>query len=311
MERLGKKLRSERGASILLALLMFLVCAMVGATVLAAAVSNAGKARSNRTEQQKFLNLTSAVQLVADEIANKATYTGKYTVWEWEEVETVKETDTSVTPHLETTVSVTKESYFYCMQTEGEYSCGDLDAQLPFQPRLEELFGDRFAARGAGFERLSVPTPAPAGQYDLRVTLEGLPDDAPEGYKVPGEVTIRVKLDGDTHHILLTAWEGKDIPADPADPMGTAPDLSKAVQAELVAREGTVLDYNPGSRKAGTLKDDGPGGKTFPDPKPDAATGNKKTTYEIVNTEMKSYPDSTGKPLRWELSWIRKGGAAP
>ena len=124
MERLGKKLRSERGASILLALLMFLVCAMVGATVLAAAVSNAGKARSNRTEQQKFLNLTSAVQLVADEIANKATYTGKYTVWEWEEVETVKETDTSVTPHLETTVSSNTVRSVVSGRNAGAYGKG-------------------------------------------------------------------------------------------------------------------------------------------------------------------------------------------
>ena len=75
MERLGKKLRSERGASLLLALLMLLVCMMVGSSVLAAAASNAGKARSNRTEQQRYLNLTSAIQLVADEIA-RAEYTG-------------------------------------------------------------------------------------------------------------------------------------------------------------------------------------------------------------------------------------------
>ena len=312
MKRLKAKMHSERGASILLALLMLLVCMMVGSSVLAAAASNAGKARSNRTEQQKYLNLTSAIQLVADEIA-KAWYTGKYTVWEWEEVETVKETDTSVTPHLETTVSVTKESYFYCMQTEGEYSCGDLNAQLPFLPKLEDIFGKQFTAKGgpgAGFELLLVPKPSPpADLYDpyyLLVTLEGFSDDAPEGYKVPEEVIVRVKLDGNTHHILLTAWEGKDIPADPSD-------LSEAVQAELVAREGTVLDYDPGSRKVGKLKEDGSGGKTFPDPKPgaDVETGNKKTTttYKIINTEMKSYPDSTGKPLRWELSWVRKGGA--
>lgn len=311
MKRLRKKLHSERGASILLALLMLLVCMMVGASVLAAAASNAGKARSNRTEQQRYLNLTSAIQLVADEIA-KATYKGTYTVWEWDEVETVKETDSSVTPPLETTVSVTRRSYFYCMQTEGEYSCGDLDEQLPFQPRLEELFGSRFTAKGTGFEPLPVPTtPPPAGQYDLLVTPEGLPDDAPEGYKVPKEVTVRVKLDGNTHHILLTAWEGDSVPLlDPADP--ARPDLSKAVQAELVAKEGTipVLDYNPGSREAGTLKDDGPGGKTFPDPKPPEASGNRTTTYEIENAEKKPYPDSTGKPLQWELSWIRKGAVS-
>lgn len=320
MERLGKKLRSERGASILLALLLFLVCMMVGASVLAAAASNAGKARSNRTEQQKYLNLTSAIQLVADEIA-KARYTGKYTVWEWEEKKTAttRTTDNSTDPPRESTsVTVTKESYFYCMQTEGEYSCGDLDAQLPFLPKLEEIFGKQFKGADGitdkdGFESLPVPTPA--GQYDLLVTLEGFTDDAPEGYKVPEEVIVRVKLDGNTHHILLTAWEGKDIPADPSDPTGTTPDLSKAVQAELVAREGTVLDYNPGSREAGTLKDDGAGGKTFPDAKPTETSGDTTTTYAIVNKVTKPYPDPAvsppQEPMQWELSWVRKGGAAP
>lgn len=329
MKRLRKKLRSERGASILLALLLFLVCMMVGSSVLAAAASNAGKARSNRTEQQKFLNLTSAIQLVADEIATeytpdeiaKAEYTGKYTVWEWEEEKTVttRTTDNSVNPPVDsTTTTVTKESYFYCMQTEGEYSCGDLTAQLPFREKLDQIFGKQFkvadgSADKPGYKSLAATG---VGQYDLLVTLENFPGDAPEGYKVPEEVIVRVKLDGNTHHILLTAWEGKDIPADPSDPTGTTPDLSKAVQAELVAREGTVLDYNPGSRKVGTLKVDGSGVKTFPDPKPEEKSGDTTTTYAIVNKVTKPYPDPAvsppaWEPMQWELSWVRKGGAAP
>lgn len=312
MERLRKKLRSERGASILLALLLFLVSIMVGSSVLAAGVSNAGKIRSNQAEQQKYLTLSSAIQLVADEIT-KAEYKGKYTVWEWDEVATVKEVDDSVTPSVETVISVTRVSYFYCMQTEGEYSCGDLDIQLPFKPKLEELFGNRFEVKGEGFERLPVPTPAPAGQYDLLVTVEGLPDDAPAAYEVSNQVTVRVKLDGSTHHILLTAWEGATIPmkTDLTDPAGETPDLSEAVQAELVAKAGTIpVPYNPGFRVPGELKDDGSGGKTFPPaPKDPVKSGNRTTTYTIENDN--TYPYTPEEPLQWELSWIRKGGTAP
>ena len=47
MNTLRKKLHSQRGASILLALLFLLVCMMAAASVLMAAVSNAGKSRSN------------------------------------------------------------------------------------------------------------------------------------------------------------------------------------------------------------------------------------------------------------------------
>ena len=46
MKTLNRKLHSQRGASILLALLFLLACMMVAASVLMAAASNAGKIRS-------------------------------------------------------------------------------------------------------------------------------------------------------------------------------------------------------------------------------------------------------------------------
>lgn len=78
MKTVIKKLKSECGASILLALLFFLVCSMVAASILMAAVSNAGKTRSSREEQQAYLTLTSAMQFVCDDLLG-ATYYGKYT----------------------------------------------------------------------------------------------------------------------------------------------------------------------------------------------------------------------------------------
>lgn len=78
MKTVIKKLGSERGASILLALLFFLVCSMVAASILMAAVSNAGKIRSSREEQQAYLTLTSAMQFVCDDLLG-ATYYGRYT----------------------------------------------------------------------------------------------------------------------------------------------------------------------------------------------------------------------------------------
>ena len=79
MKALWKKWKSSQGASILIALLFLLVSMMVGASVLMAAASNAGKSRSNREEQQKYLTLSSALQLVCDELT-AAEYTAKYEV---------------------------------------------------------------------------------------------------------------------------------------------------------------------------------------------------------------------------------------
>lgn len=77
MDALRKKWNSSRGASILLALLFLLVCMMVGASVLMAAASNAGKLRSNQVEQQRYLTLSSALTMLCGEL-EKVEYRGKY-----------------------------------------------------------------------------------------------------------------------------------------------------------------------------------------------------------------------------------------
>lgn len=76
MDSAAKKLKSSRGASMVLALVFLLVCVMVGSSVLMAAASNGGRSRSNRQEQQMYLVLSSALQLVADDL-NGAEYTCK------------------------------------------------------------------------------------------------------------------------------------------------------------------------------------------------------------------------------------------
>lgn len=104
MERVKRKLKSERGASILLALLFFMISMVAGASILMAASSNAGRVRSNRREQQAYLALSSAVKLVADDLA-KAEYCGRFTY------EESKDDTTEVMTHIYT-------------QTEGSYSSG-------------------------------------------------------------------------------------------------------------------------------------------------------------------------------------------
>ena len=75
MKRLCKKLHSRSGASILLALLFFLLCMTVAASILTAAASNAGKIQSSYQEQQKYLALSSALRLAAGQL-EQAAYEG-------------------------------------------------------------------------------------------------------------------------------------------------------------------------------------------------------------------------------------------
>ena len=89
--RVRQKLNSRRGASFLLALLFFLICALVSSTVLMAAAANAGRSRSEREEHQRYLTLSSAVRLLCDELTD-CQYRGQYRYREEEITETVEET---------------------------------------------------------------------------------------------------------------------------------------------------------------------------------------------------------------------------
>ena len=273
MKRLGKKLHSERGASLVMALLLLLlVCMMVAASVLAAASSNAGKHRSNRVEQQKFLTLSSALRLVCDEL-ERAEYKGKYTVYEWEEtIDGPNPGDPSTTKY-----------YFYVEQTEGEYSCDQITDQLPLGAWLDKILSEEFEAKGAGYKKLStVPDSAASAECTLTVTLPdslgGYPyaDSAPglPAYQVPKTVTVRVNLDRGTQNISLRARLG-DSSAPPTD------SGFYTMEAELVA-------VWPGITDSLDLVYD-PGGRT---PAPSPPTGETGTNTEI--------------PIRWTLNRMKK-----
>ncbi len=70
--QLVRKIQSQRGASILLALAVVLVCTMVAAIVLAAAAANAGKGLSSQAQTRSYYAVSSAAQLLADDMQKNA-----------------------------------------------------------------------------------------------------------------------------------------------------------------------------------------------------------------------------------------------
>ena len=271
MKRLSKKLRSESGASILLALLMFLVCVMVAASILAAASSNAGKARSTQAEHQKYLTLSSALRLICDEL-ERAEYIGKYKVFEWSV--TSGEGDERTTT-----------DYFYVKQVEGDYSCGDLTDQLPLGKELDAIFGEQFNKSGYG--KLTGNIEPNQVIHHLTVTLpdglDGYPYEGstnPTIYEVPKEVTVEVKLDHGTRHIAVTAWLGNtDTPPDDGSNVMSAELVAKIKDASGALQDGNLaINCNPGGREAATSP---------------SGTGTEKKT----------------PTMKWELHWIKKGGS--
>jgi uncharacterized protein (UPF0333 family) len=70
MQALTKKLQSESGASILLALLLLLVAIVVSAVIVVSALSAMQSLDQDRSEQQVYLEVSSAAELVRDELEN-------------------------------------------------------------------------------------------------------------------------------------------------------------------------------------------------------------------------------------------------
>ena len=133
---LKRKLQSQRGASLLLALLFLALCSLVSATILMAAVSNAGKARSNLREHQSYLALSSAVDLICDEIV-RSEYQGRYH-YEEEIIETPVEDPETGEETIETTIK------YHFTQREGSctHKGADTESQLTglLKKDLDTLF---------------------------------------------------------------------------------------------------------------------------------------------------------------------------
>ena len=79
MKKLFSKLNNRRGASILMALLLFLICALAGAAALTAAGSNIGRYSYLEEDQQQYLAVSSAAKLIRDQF-NHFTIMGEYNV---------------------------------------------------------------------------------------------------------------------------------------------------------------------------------------------------------------------------------------
>lgn len=78
MSAMTKKLKSKSGISLAIALVFFLLCAMVGTVVLSAASVSAGKTAREREAYRQTLAMTSAANLLKEDMKTMA-FTGAYT----------------------------------------------------------------------------------------------------------------------------------------------------------------------------------------------------------------------------------------
>lgn len=68
MNQIKKKLHSDSGASLMLALALLLICLMVSSVMIVAAASGSNRNETNLQKQQEYLAVTSAAQYIADNL---------------------------------------------------------------------------------------------------------------------------------------------------------------------------------------------------------------------------------------------------
>ena len=286
MKRLRRKLHSQSGAALLLAFLLLLLCIMVASSILAAAASNAGKIKSNRIEQQKYMTLTSAVQLICDDL-EKAKYTAEYDKYEWK----VEEDGTE---------------YFHIKLYSGTYTDNSLTDQIPLGKWLNHiLFGEYKNREGYDYSGLTGVTADPTYTCNLEVTLpdglKGYPyktASSPQAvYQVDQTVTVKVEINDTTHNITLTAWLGGED-YDPNDPV--------KVTAELAAKKVPSPFINPHGTGSNDLSYSGlptPGytNQTY------TVTGVDDEGNEKIIATFTTIKKETLTSMTWKLNWIKKG----
>ncbi len=126
LKKISNKIRSQRGASIIFALLLFLVCAALGSAVLIAGTAAAGRAADTAKMDQHYYAVTSAAGLLKDSLSKQGPFTvvrEKTTTTEITTVLTIDENGnvTGTEPGGSTTLSTD-----YSLALDGEYISDDL-----------------------------------------------------------------------------------------------------------------------------------------------------------------------------------------
>lgn len=72
-----RKLKQQTGASLILALMLFLICVMVASSILVAAASGSSRNITRTQKQQAYLAVSSAAELLMDELSNVGSFVGR------------------------------------------------------------------------------------------------------------------------------------------------------------------------------------------------------------------------------------------
>ena len=236
MEHVRQKLHSRIGASMLIALLFFLVAMTVGAVVLTAASTNAGRGRRNRQEQQNYLAVASAAELVKEDIfsAPGESFTGGYSKIVTETVYTHSSTnqDTGEVTTWTTTEYKTKYKEEIPQTTDNSL----------FLPEIKDLLNTIYFSTvpaTTGLQKDWVPTTDV--DVELNFSAAGMPT-------VVGSLKVSPDNNSTTgqRQYALTAVLGVEPEGGTSPYVSTmefAPSVTEQVRADAPVTEGNTTTY--------------------------------------------------------------------
>lgn len=312
MKALKKKWNSNRGATILFALLFMLLCVTVGASVLAAAASNAGKVKVNREQQQNYYTVSSALNYVCDELFDGLEYTGRY---QYGRLEEWVEIDADV---------FTRTNYKHCFdQLRGALSLGTKYAGSGAETALaglrngmDAMFAECFPEDGDTefylynpcadtswhYWELEYPGPdinAPSPNYTWSFCTEIDPDTDTTG--IPGEqflpVHITARLDENSGIILAaTLYYHDELGNEDTD----RPVYSMEARLKPSSKLNELLREETNESSGMTLYLDGDD-EDIDNAKGTGVTPGTDGAYWNVNSSCETVH------VTWELDYIKKG----
>ncbi len=195
--KLIEKLKQDRGASLTFALLLFMVCAVIGSVVLASATATAGRASETVAMDQRYYSVSSAAELFRETLNGKSvTYTLTRTATRTETTTITPVLDGSGNPTGADTVTTVYDPdppsslTFGAGDYSGHYAT-DFSSGNPMllKSAAEAFLGawtdeEIFTATGFTLAADAVPS-----LPDLELTVTG--PSHPEGLKVDVEQTLR------------------------------------------------------------------------------------------------------------------------
>ena len=215
LNNLQKKLRSEKGATITFALLLFLVCAVLAVVIIIASTAAAGRMSGLSEADQEYYSVTSASQLLKDSLGDQS-----ITIAEVKDIETT-------TSYQETTgdvnsIDASSDDSIYLLANEldelrsghiiydGDWYAPNYDS-LENGEKLGRYFAFQYAQLVSSLSSGGSDNASMEGTLKLEVTGDNIGADIDWKMTVgddnDGDLTFQVRSIGDDPFIQTASFE--------------------------------------------------------------------------------------------------------